>query len=165
MKTQINNLEVYFGCSDILGVKHWSTNIQYRQYKLRFDFDEHELSNNNALEKTIDQKLLVHVVEHVLNNIDAIKLKATMLFTELHDQVYGDQTLSQHQGYFQPEDIELKKVLNIGSSTADTVPYFEYEVHYSLESEIDSLIDIYYSYHARFSNYEGLTLIGAWRTG
>ncbi|AYL98120.1 hypothetical protein [Mucilaginibacter celer] len=165
MKAQIKDIDVYFGCSAILGVKSWSTIIRYHQYQLHFDFDESELSNNNILKPKIDQKLMVHVVEHVLEHINAIKLKATALFTELHSQVYGPKSLSDDKGYFQPENIKLKKVSDIGGDGAGLVPHFEYDVHYCLESEIDILIDVYYTYRARFSNYNGLTLIGAWRTG
>lgn len=164
MKAEINNVEVAFEESDTLGVKSWFARVCYQQYELDFDFDERELIDNHSRTTKIDQKLLIDVVKHVLDNMKTIQSQGASVLTELFKQIINDQELILKKGYFNPEGVTLKSVLDTGATAAGRIPEFEYEVYYFLESEIDMVvIDPYHAYYARFSNGNGLTLIGVRR--
>jgi len=166
MKIEVDNIEVIFKKNRewIEDTQIWEATIFYHQYELDFEIEERLVSNNYSGELSIDQRLVSSFVKHVLDNLDSIQSKGSLVLTELHKQVFKEDELLRTKGYFKAGGIELKSAGNRLGDSPTFIPYFKYDVYYFLESEI-CLMDPYHSYYGHFSNHNGLTMIGVSRIG
>ena len=142
----------------------WSSTILFNDYELDFEFDESIFKHKQTAEIDIDWLIVEELVEHILENIEAIQTKGSSVLEELFKQVFGEEYLNKCEGYFKVGGIELKKFAK-KEKNPFSKSFLEYEIYFFLESKIDYLIDPYHSYTANFSNNNGLTFIGASRIG
>ena len=142
----------------------WSSTILFNDYELDFEFDESIFKYKETEEIDIDWIIVEELVEHILENIEAIQTKGSLVLEELYSQVFGEEHLNKCKGYFKMGGIKLQKYKKIEKNPFSK-SYFEYEIHYFLESGIDYLMDPYHSYKAKFSSHNGLTIIGVTRIG
>jgi hypothetical protein len=140
--------------------EEWGATISCNGHDLDFEFTETLFLQKETSKVTIDWKIVEEYVKHIIANMQSIQTKGSLVLEELHRQIFGEGYLREHKGYFEMGGAKLETYNKIF-----TKPYFEYEIHFFLESEIQSSMDPYHSYKANFSNHNGLTLIGVSRIG
>lgn len=140
--------------------EEWGATISYNGHELDFEFAESLFLQKETSKIIIDWEIIEEFAKHILENIQSIDTKGASVLEELNRQIFGKEYLQKHKGYFEIGGAKLETYNKISKK-----PYFEYEIHFFLESKMDSSMDPYHSYKANFSNHNDLTLIGVARIG
>jgi len=172
MQLIINDLEFNFKKSAVKEFDtEWASTVHYNKYELGFTFNESLFLDKQSNTIVIDWELIEEFASHVLQNLETIQLKGSLVLEELYRQVFGEESLFRDKGYFLVGGIELKSFRKklFEKNLLGDFPliryYFEYEIYYFLESDIHGMLDPYHSYFARFSNHNNLNIIGVSRIG
>lgn len=89
--------------------EEWISTILFNDYELDFQFNESIFKHKETLEIDIDWIILEELIEHILENIEAIQTKGSLVLENLFKQVFGEGYLNKCKGYFKVGGIELKR--------------------------------------------------------
>lgn len=162
MKILVNNKELEFNQESS---KNWSATYTLNELTLYFSFDENIFNNSFENEIKIDWKLIEKFVSHIFENIDLIQIQGSKVLQVLRFTTLFQDEQSTNNGYFEVDSFYLrdfvKNIIRNNINDDNDIKYnFIYDVDFFYEHIDTYLSQNHYSYTAKFSNHQGICIIG-----
>lgn len=136
--------------------KLWWANMWIRDLQIELSFDETIFggkSNNNEVRS---YERLIFVIKRIVSQLEECKGKAVRVLEVFYNEIFT-RKLKPDEVYFGLTGIYITSIKQ--HAIVDNCFNYDYELVFSLESEVDDLLDMHYQYKAKFESISHDTVI------